>query len=322
MADANNQIMPVAQGTVNLSDISPKDKVWDNHRSSTSDVQSIYQQNNEFKRYAHRMGNCSGFLGFAETVNLETGEIGLKLRRANFCRVRTCPVCQWRRTLLWKARFYQALPELEKQNPTARFIFLTLTVRNCEIDALKETLKAMHTAFRKLIKRAEIKDAVLGWVRTTEVTQGADGTAHPHYHCLVMVSPSYFGKKYIKQERFVEMWKESLKVSYDPNVDVRAVRSNTGSKDQMTKAVAETLKYTVKPSDLTMDKNWLYEYTRQVHKLRFIDSGGLLKNVLKESTPETDNDMIFVDGEEPSVSDETEQLRHFYWDGFSKRYKG
>ena len=29
MADANNQIMPVAQGTVNLSDISPKDK---NHK--------------------------------------------------------------------------------------------------------------------------------------------------------------------------------------------------------------------------------------------------------------------------------------------------
>jgi hypothetical protein len=29
------------------------------------------------------------------------------LSASRFCRVRTCPVCQWRRSLMWKAKAYQ-----------------------------------------------------------------------------------------------------------------------------------------------------------------------------------------------------------------------
>jgi len=59
-------------------------------------------------------------------------------------------------------------------------------------------------------------------------------------------------------------------------------------------AIAETLKYSIKPEDL-MDREWLLELTSQVHKLRFIGSGGLLREVLRESEEETDEDLLLLD---------------------------
>lgn len=320
MANANAVILTSDDDNVNyLSDVSPKDKVWDSHRSDAADVETLYSSNKEFGKYAYRMRNCSGFLDFAELVDTGTGEISLKLRRASFCRVRTCPVCQWRRSLMWKARFYQSLPVLQKKHPKARFLFLTLTVRNCEIGNLRETLNSMHEGFRNLVRRSEIKKAFLGWIRTTEVTRGVDGTAHPHYHCLLMVKPSYFSKGYIPQKRYVELWQESMGLPYRPNVDIRVVK---GSSDGIHSAAAEILKYSVKPEDLKVDPEWLFEYTKQIHKLRFINSGGELKNVLKENQAETDDDMIFVDeNPDDNSADKSENIRRFGWNPNLKRYR-
>lgn len=84
------------------------------------------------------MNECSGHLQYSEMLNRETGEIGIKLKSARFCRVRHCPVCQWRKSLMWKARFYKALPDIEKQFKSARWMFLTLTVENCDVSEVRE----------------------------------------------------------------------------------------------------------------------------------------------------------------------------------------
>ena len=55
-------------------------------------------------------------------------------------------------------------------------MFLTLTVRNCAIEELGETLSRMNTAFQRLKDRKEFRP-VQGWIRTTEVTRGSDGSA-------------------------------------------------------------------------------------------------------------------------------------------------
>ncbi|MDK6280879.1 protein rep, partial [Escherichia coli] len=102
-------------------------------------------------------------------------ETRLRLRDARFCRVRHCPICQWRRSLMWQARFYQSLPKIVAEYPDARWLFLTLTVRNCPITELGDTLTVMNAAFQRLKDRKEFR-GVLGWVRTTEVTRGKDGS--------------------------------------------------------------------------------------------------------------------------------------------------
>ena len=201
---------------------------------------------------------------------------------------------------MWQARFFQALPGLVEAHRDARWLFLTLTVRNCPVEALRPVLKDMNTAWGRLVKRPEFRQ-VQGWIRTTEVTRGRDGSAHPHFHALLMVPPSWFTRHYVKQARWVELWRDTARLNYAPSVDVRTVKARPGEVDgdvsqALRRAAAETLKYAVKPSDMTADPAWFLELTRQVHKLRFIATGGLLKGVLRDGQ-ESDEDLALTDGD-------------------------
>jgi Replication protein len=127
--------VPIGEKQVNageyLSDVSSRHKPWDVHRGEADDVTEVYG-GSRFPRhqwYATRVENCSQVLGFAHDP-LATKKNKLKLQTAWFCRVRFCPVCQWRRSLMWQAKVYQALPALVKDYPDIRFLFMTLTVRN------------------------------------------------------------------------------------------------------------------------------------------------------------------------------------------------
>ncbi|PHK80025.1 replication protein, partial [Salmonella enterica subsp. enterica serovar Typhimurium] len=101
---------------------------------------------------------------------------------------------------MWQARFYQSLPRIVADYPDARWMFLTLTVRNCAIGELGEMLNRMNAAFQRMKVRKEFRP-VQGWIRTTEVTRGSDGSAHPHFHTLMMVPPGMLnGKSYVRHE--------------------------------------------------------------------------------------------------------------------------
>lgn len=306
-----------------LTDYSSKDKPWDIHRAQADDVGSVYAAAFEFERLAARIDACSGFLGFTRSDDSSTGESRLKLKTAQFCRVRYCPVCQWRRSLMWQARFYQALPLLINSYPKSRWLFLTLTIRNCEITELGSSLDFMNEAWQRFVKRLEFKH-VQGWLRTTEVTRGKDRSAHPHFHVLLMVPPSMLsGVNYVKHSRWVEIWQEVLKVNYLPNVDVRTVKSkvsNGSMLDSLKGAVAETLKYSTKPADMTTDSSWFLELTHQTRNRRFLASGGVLKNVLKEGL-ETNEDLILADADGLTPSDSDSALLLFEWKSKARRYK-
>ena len=303
-----------------LSNYSPRDRPWDVHRAQADDVGLIYASAVEFERYAVRMAQCAEVLRFVWVDPSSDGEILLKLRDARFCRLRHCPVCQWRRMLMWQARFYQSLPKLVSEHHKARWLFLTLTVRNCSITELSDTLTTMNTAWQRFIKRQDFKP-VLGWVRTTEVTRGRDGTAHPHFHCLLMVPASWFtGRQYVKQARWVDLWRDCLRVDYLPVVDVRVVKAKEGqeSGEALQAAVRETLKYSVKPADMTDDPQWFLELTRQTHKRRFVAAGGALKDVLKLDQ-ETDQDLVTTDSTEPPTEDEASVS--FGWREAERHYR-
>ncbi|EFI3653017.1 Replication protein [Escherichia coli] len=311
----------------NLADYSPADKTWDEHRSISDDVGGIYLRAAGFERYGQRVEGCSGILRFGWSTNEETGETRLRLRDARFCRVRHCPICQWRRSLMWQARFYQSLPKIVAEYPDARWLFLTLTVRNCPITELGDTLTVMNAAFQRLKDRKEFR-GVLGWVRTTEVTRGKDGNAHPHFHILLMVSPSMLsGDGYVKHARWVELWRDCLRVEYDPNVDIRVVKSRKPKDgeslpcsvvDQLRGVVVETLKYSTKPADMLVDPEWFLELTRQVHKRRFVATGGVLKDVLQLER-ETNEDLIMADGMAEGADDGSRLA--FSWRAVAKKYR-
>lgn len=323
--DTNKNVCTPHQSAPDLlTEFSPSDAPWDRHRAEADDVGGIYASVQRFERYAQRISECAGVLKFGWADDPE-GVSRLRLREAHFCRVRHCPVCQWRRSLMWQARFYQSLPSLVAVNPTARWIFLTLTVRNCPITDLRETLQHMNKSWQRLKDRKEFKP-VLGWVRTTEVTRGSDGSAHPHFHALLMVQPSWFkGANYVKHVKWVELWGDCLRVDYAPNVDVRTVKARAPKGQQTTVdvtaaalqgAVAETLKYSTKPADMLADDGWFLELTKQTHKLRFIATGGVLKDVLKVDQ-EGDQDLALADGD---GSDDGSRLA-FGWRSTERKYR-
>jgi plasmid rolling circle replication initiator protein Rep len=304
-----------------LSDISPADKPWDIHRAQSDELAKIYDSIG-YDRYAERIGECSQLLTYALKAT-DDGEVKLKLREARFCRVRHCMVCQWRRSLMWRARFFKALPEIQAKYPTGRWIFVTLTVKNCELTDLRATLNWMNTAWKRLLGRKEFP--ALGFIKSTEVTRGVGGTAHPHFHCLMFVPAGYFTRGYISHAKWTSLWQSCLKTDYPPILDVRVVKSKTttsndaqdSSNHAMAEAVCETLKYAVKPSDLLADPDWLGELTKQLQKTRAISIGGCLKEFFSEDDPE---DLINAEIQEEEKS-EDECYLLFDWSAIVRRYK-
>lgn len=308
------------ENSLSLSEVSERDQVWDTHRAITYDVAQIYAQDVNFERLSERMTFCSTWLHFGFSD-------GFKLKSASFCRVRNCPVCQWRKSLRWKAMMYKTYDQLKEQYPTHRWLFMTLTLANPLVEDLRTTLEVMHTAWRKFIKRKEFS-LVDGWIRTTEITRDTkqpNTHAHPHYHVILLVKPSYFAKGYVKQMDWVRIWGECLRVDYLPNVDIRTVKPKNGDNSKIRGVIAETLKYAVKPSDMLGDgspqaKAWFLTYTEQVHKLRFIASGGLLRNALRDDIKLNDNQMIHINDDKQDDQSIDERRLNFTYYSIHRKY--
>lgn len=302
-----------------LSDLSDRDKPWDVHRSEASAVQALYE-GSEFDGYSSRISLCSRLLEFA-IKSAKDGEQRFKLKAAKFCRVRYCPVCQWRRSRMWVARALQGMPRIESDYPKARWIFLTLTVKNCELTELRGTVTQMNKSFARMTQRKAWPG--VGWARSLEVTRNAETReAHPHFHVLVMVKPSYFSHGYLKHEAWREMWQECLRADYLPMVNVKTVKpkaSAVGDLSPMAASIQETFKYAVKPDDLVSDSDWLHELTRQLHKTRSINIGGVLKNYWSSEEPEN---LINAEEEEEEGAELTEEdlTLRFGWRENVKRY--
>jgi plasmid rolling circle replication initiator protein Rep len=131
-----------------------------------------------YHKLAERVYQCAKYPLF--TVRDEK----LKLLSVRFCRVRQCPICQWRRSLMWVAKFCVAYPKIEEDYPTSRFLFLTITVKNCPSGDLKATLNHLNHSFARLTQRKEWP--AQGWVKSVEITRSEDDLAHPHIHALIM----------------------------------------------------------------------------------------------------------------------------------------
>lgn len=319
--------VPSAEGSVNrepeyLSRISPKHKPWDTHRAEADEVERVYARSHfsRHRRYADRVEHCSQVIGFARDPPTGKNAPKLKLKTAWFCRVRHCPVCQWRRSMMWQARVYRALPRLIRDFPNIRFLFITLTIRNCPVNELRSTLGLMGKAWVRLIM---LKCwPAIGYVRAVEITRGKDGSAHPHYHCLLMVQPEYFGNGYLKQREWAELWQRCLRINYRPVVDVRVVRPDTKRQrddplaGHIWGAIVEILKYSVKPEDMVTDHEWFLTLVDQVWKTRAVAIGGVLKKYIRER--ERAN-LLREPGEAPP-EDEGQRLS-FGWKQVVKKYQ-
>ena len=288
-----------------LCEVSPKDQKWDWHKQNTQTISGLFGEEDKYQNLAKRLSFCALLLSFRAEPREDTGEIKLALQNAMFCKVRHCPICGWRRAMRNIARFYERMPSVLDAYPKASWLFLTLTVQNPEMCDLRATLQDMNKAFKRMIELQSWP--ALGYIRTTEITRSDDGKPHPHFHCLLLVPHSYFqGGVYLSAQAWSDIWRKCLRADYQPVIDIRKVKAESEKAKELEKtegkiaglkaAVLETLKYATKVEDLMSDVKFLYGITEQLHKLRFLATGGVLKDFLSDDVSE--EEMIKPGGEE------------------------
>lgn len=224
---------------------SGKERPWASKKIATG-IAAEHFKAAGLDRKAERMNECADTLIFKFT-----GE-ALKLHQTWFCKVRLCPMCNWRRSIKIATQ-NKRIVERVNQQEKVKWLFLTLTVKNCSSEELQETVDGLFKGFNRLTKYKAVKTAVRGFFRALEVTRDRDvhitekryknnpgyykrqglgigdenpnyGTYHPHIHVLLCVKPSYFTRDYIKQDEWSEMWQKAMKLDYKPIVDVRKVK--------------------------------------------------------------------------------------------------
>jgi plasmid rolling circle replication initiator protein Rep len=151
------------------------------------------------------------------------------------------------------------------------------------------------------------RGSILGLSRILEYPPQKDDPdfVHPHFHCLFVVPASYFDTSlnlYIKQDEWQQLWKKSMRLDYDPSVDVRIIKAK-GENDPIAKAVAEFAKYPLKSIDLDpLSVEQFQELTIQMHKKRAVAFGGIIKEYRKKLVLDDceDGDLIYDDPEASS----------------------
>ena len=305
-----------------------KDNNWQQRKLSTLELAHSYQRLGYRKYY--RVLECSTFLEWRYYVELQEK----KLINANFCKVRLCPMCAWRRSLKTFGQVSKVMNYVE-EHYDYKYIFLTLTVKNCLDNELKETLDLMTRSFNKLNQRKAFKEAVKGYFRSLEVTYNQkENMYHPHFHLILAVNKSYFTdtKTYLSQQDWTDLWQQSLKVDYQPIVDVRRIQPDDDKK--YSKAIAETAKYTVKTNDYLIknedgkiDKALTDEVVdtldTALHRKRLVSFGFLFKEVHKKLNLDdaADGDLKNTDNDDEIRSDLFSVILRYQWNIGIKNYE-
>lgn len=274
-----------------------RERPWALYKISNGYVALAYDEVDEAK--ASRLRECASWLEF---VRCETG---MKLHNANFCRVRLCPICAWRRSLKTFGQVYKIVSVAQED---FAFVFLTLTVKNCTGEELSSTLDHLSKSWNKFIGYKDIKNVVKGYYRACEVTHNLEkDTYHPHFHCLLAVNKSYFtSRDYLSQTRWKELWRKAARLDYDPQVDVRRVKA-----DRVEGVCAEVAKYAVKVGDVVCFDDWdltvetVRTLDQALNKRRFIAFGGVFKEIHKQLNLDDieDGDLIGEGQEQEEVQD-------------------
>lgn len=324
---------PVDKKKLPLVDIAPngKPRPWRKHKQEALMLSEVYSAMGEsgaegaarWLDKARRLESCASY---AEFSRLPDGQ-GLHLYQSSFCRVRLCPMCQWRRSLKLGAQVRRVVERANADHiadtgAAWRWLMVTFTIKNVQGPELGATIDRVHKGLNNLAKCKRWKGAVRGWLRATEVTHNTNpgsaayDTYHPHMHLLLCVPASYFkGKGYIRQKEWATLWGHYIKADYTPVVDVRVIKPEDGGRlsdlpageqaAAMGKACAEVSKYAAKPadyivpSDLLLSMQTVQVLDSMLDRRRMTSWGGILKDIAKAlnlDDPET-GDLIHIDDE-------------------------
>ncbi len=285
---------------------SGKHRPWNSRKRQSLGVAVAFEQCSSLKSLAMNIGECGSWLKF----NACPAGHEKKLSAANFCRLRDCVMCQWRRSLKLSHQVYRlGCGHLEKHKSNIP-LFLTLTVPNCSADDFPKTLSLMYKAFNTMFQKVKIKRVVRSWFRGLEITYNEESdTYHPHFHVLLVVPGEYFRRSrnfYIGREEWLVMWQYATGLDSITQVDIRRWRKRRNSESVMGSVAFEVAKYMVKPSSYLkeVEKGYFYVAPKVMKTLhnglrgrRLVGFGGVFKKLRKELQQEDieKSDLVHID---------------------------
>ena len=310
----------------------------------------------KYIKYAERILNCSPRIhidyafqdrdgwDFDEDTNTLkeciVSDIISSIKDVWWCRQAQCPSCIVAKSRKRRALLFKGLPKLMADYPDCSLIFLTLTQRHIPLSELRSQIDNMSDGWKLLSQCKEFpaigyklnksgkKVPIIGYLRSVEITisktqiPGEEIMVHPHSHVIIIVPKSYFTNKsknnYITQARWSELWRRSMKLDYDPIVDVRKAYSKNADTVNLVNVAMEAAKYITKFDDLVGFGEALPKFSEQVHGKKFFNSGGVFADyVTQKKLDQIESSMTHGD-EVEFIGDYSVDL---IWDDFYHKYR-
>lgn len=252
-----------------------------------------------------RVKSCGDFMQHITVEDLSKKRV----HRSNSCGNRFCVICTWNKAkkdaIMISVTMTAIREELDQE-----FIFMTLTAPNCGGDLLHKEVDKFNKAFNKLFKRSNVLKSINGYVRKLEITYNKEqfivdemyrgsykeyfekrglqvgdnnpnyDTYHTHFHVLMAVNKSYFkSRDYIKQEKWLEMWRECMEDDSITQLDIRKVRPSANSENG---AVLEVAKYSAKSDEMYSSKSTFEVFYKALKHRQLITYNGYFKDYVKK----------------------------------------
>lgn len=340
------------QDILNDKSSTGKERPWRGKKMKNQLLAWVYEKINLKK--AIRLRDCASWIEFSIQANGDK-----RLTNSNFCRVRLCPMCSWRRGLKIFSHTTAIMNGMKSEKDYA-YIFLTLTVKNCNGDELDNLIDEMMKAWNRFMGYKSIKQSVKGWFRGLEITHDVNefitkemwfgnsekkmnsrseyykklglhigdsnpsyDTFHPHFHCVFAVNKNYFNnKEYIKQSEWTSLWEKAMRLDYIPVVNIKKVKGDTS------KAVAEAAKYVVKdedyikPDDLDLTVQTVKLLDDVLDRRRLVAYGGKFKEWHKKLNLDDEMDGDFIRFKENDIDDKGIKKVYYSWNVGYSQYLG
>lgn len=327
----NVQVLISADGEIETLEDRRYD--WKERRGRNMHLYELYEKAG-YPEYAERARDCATFLEFARPEGADVSE--RKLHKANFCKMRLCPMCIGRRARKSAWKLSQVLDLVEHEHQ-AKFLFLTLTMRNVDGEHLGQAISEITKAWYRFVDQRQIGRSFPGWFRAIEITRGdgitkEDKGYHVHIHGIAAVERDYFSResrrsgKYLNQSDLILRWQKALQVDYLPSVDIsttKARRKRGGVESASLAAAKEGAKYPVKDEEYIDPKlpegraiEILRDYTEALRRRRLTAFGGWMKEAAKKLDAEDlddGGDLVHVDEGDTIREDVKLLIERFFW---------
>jgi len=248
---------------------------WTDYKRIAQVIASSYSRSNNPKvlKWADKIQFCASNIAYAYEPT-ENNQFKKSIASVNLCKIRTCPICQWRRSLKLSITIGNKLNDVLKSDTNLSAWLVSFTIRNENVQYLKNNMKLMLKGWKKLTERKIFKP-VVHWTRSLEVTAGTRnivGDTHPHIHAILITDSSKLPSDWAEKKKWVNEWADIMSLDYTPQVDIRPVHQLGG-------AIKEVLKYSVKPFAESAISGWLEKVALQIDGIRLLGVSKSLNDI-------------------------------------------